>query len=171
MTDSDTTDRYVELLTDCQSRLYGYIYSLTGRPDVAREILHDTNRKLWEIKDSYDSDREFAPWAFKVAFNQVRTDRKRRKRERLVFLDEETLHALAEEHTSRRDRLDDRVAALETCLGKLKPDRRKLVEDYYHGGASVEALAKRLNRRANTVAVTLHRVRQLLADCIRRAMA
>lgn len=168
---SEPTDKYVELLTDCQSRLYGYIYSLTGRADVAREILHDTNRKLWDIKDSYDPDRGFVPWAFKVAFNQVRTDRKRRKRERLVFLDEKTLHALADEHRSWGGRIDDRVVALETCLGKLRSGQRKLIEDYYHGGASIDALAEAMNRRANSVAVTLHRIRQALADCIRRAMA
>ena len=171
MNDGASTDRYVELLTGCQSRLYGYIYSLTGDADQAREVLQETNRKLWQIRDQYDPSREFLPWAFKVSYNEVRTARKSVQRERLVFHDEETLHVIADAQAEWHARCGDRALALEACLTKLGMEQRELVEAYYSGGSSIESLAKAMNRRANSVAVMLHRIRLSLADCIRRTLA
>ena len=72
---AQTTSRYVELLTSSQGRLFAYIYSLTGDPEQTQDALQDTNRKLWLLMDEYDPRREFLPWAFKMAVNQVRAAR------------------------------------------------------------------------------------------------
>ena len=165
-----STDKYVELLTGCQHRLYGYIYSLTANSDQAGEVLQETNRRLWQLKDKYDAKRSFIPWALKVAYNQVRTARKKFQRERLVFQEEATLHAIAGDQSRWNDRLDERVVALESCLGKLSSNHRYLVQEYYQGDVTIESLAKTMNSRANSIAVVLHRIRQSLADCIRRKM-
>lgn len=164
------TDRYVGLLTECQNKLYAYIYSLTGSAEQAREILQETNHRLWEIRDQYDPSREFMPWAFKVSFNEVRSARKNVQRERLVFYDEETLSVIADMQVEWQVRFDDRMLALETCCGRLSGKQRELVQKYYKDNESVESIAEAMSRSANSVAVTLHRIRQFLADCMRRAI-
>lgn len=170
MSDTTAMDKYVSLLTGCQVRLYAYIYSLTGNAEQARETLQETNHRLWEIRDQYDESREFLPWAFAVSYNEVRTARKNVQRDRLVFHDEETLHVIADAQVEWNARFDERSLALETCFGRLSIEQREMVEKYYTGMSSVKSIAEAMNRSANAVAVTLHRIRQTLADCVRKAI-
>ena len=164
---AETTSCYVELLTSSQGRLFAYIYSLTGDPEQANDVLQETNRKLWQLMEDYDPEREFLPWAFKVGFNQVRAARKKVSRDRLVFQEDATLEAIHHEQMVQAEGPDERLGALEHCLGKLAPDQRQLVERYYRKEEPIKAIAESLERRANAVAVSLHRIRQALADCIR----
>lgn len=168
MTANDKMMTYVERLTGSQSRLYAYVYSLCGDPHQAADILQETNKKLWELHEEYDTDRDFLPWAMKVAYNQVRAARSRSSRERLVFQEDETLEAL---HQDQQEQVgfDERTIALESCLRRLKPQDRKLIDRHYTKGETLEAIGKSLQRRANSLAVNLHRLRLALADCIRKA--
>ena len=62
----------------------------TADPELAKDVLQETNRLLWRRAPDYDPRREFLPWAFAHAFNQVRAARKRLRRERLVFHQDDT---------------------------------------------------------------------------------
>jgi RNA polymerase sigma-70 factor (ECF subfamily) len=55
---------------------------------------------------------------------------------------------------------------LETCVEKLPGKSRQLLELRYEDGASAEAMAEALRSTAGSVRVMLHRVRNLLAECI-----
>ncbi len=60
--------------------------------------------------------------------------------------------------------------ALAECLQRLPNHQRQLVQRRYASGESVQDIASSQSRSANVVAVTLFRVRQLLADCIRTTL-
>jgi len=160
------TTLVVERLTACQGQLFAYIYSLTADADGARDILQETNRLLWRKADDYDAGREFLPWAMTHAFNQVRAARTRSKRERLVFQDDATLERITED-TVEHGEGDHRATALEECLQQLSAKQRALVERFYDRGETMAEIAASQAGRENTVAVTLHRIRQSLAECIR----
>ena len=164
----DQRDLVVRQLTECQSELYAYIYSLVVNADAAWDILQDANRTLWRKADEYDPDLDFLPWARAHAFNQVRTARKKYQRERLVFKESATLNELAEHwHDRPLNPPGDRTIALERCLEQLPKRSRSIVDQFYSAGKSLAEIAASENRRENTIAVTLHRIRQTLADCIR----
>ena len=173
MSDPDTTNPehttiVVERMTACQGQLFAYIYSLTADADGARDVLQETNRILWKKAGDYDAGREFLPWAMAHAFNQVRAARSKSKRERLVFGHDETIEQIsphAAEHASAGG--GDRAIALEECLRKLTPKQRSLIERFYDRGETMAEIAESQERRENTVAVALHRLRQNLAECIR----
>lgn len=167
MSNKDLTGEFVEMLMAAHNQLYSYIYSLTGRPDQAEDILQETNRKLWQLKDEYDHSREFLPWAFTVAYNQVRAARSKIKRERLVFQDEEVLHALANEQISRISGMDERSLALEKCMSALSDRHKTLINKYYTDGFTMEEVGRTFQRSAGSVAVALHRIRIILLECIK----
>jgi RNA polymerase sigma-70 factor (ECF subfamily) len=169
ITDIGKCEDYVECLTQCQSNLYAYIYSLTGNSSTAQDILQETNHMLWRLRSDYDPERTFLPWAIAVAYNQVRAARKKMARERLVFQHDETLQALADEQGSGEENEPNRLAALEHCLGKLDADQRLILEGHYRDGKSLDEIGEVLQLRVNTIAVRLHRIRKMLADCIRGA--
>jgi RNA polymerase sigma-70 factor (ECF subfamily) len=152
--------------------MYAYIHSLTGNADTANDVLQETNRVLWEKADEFDHAREFLPWAFGIAYNQVRAARSRARRERLVFQDEETIRVISDEWAAQEQQRspNDRQVALDHCMQELSDDNRQVLQRYYELGESVEKISQTLDKRANSIAVMLHRVRQSLARCIRQNM-
>ena len=72
----------------------------------------------------------------------------------------------------RRDEQADReLEALDACVGKLPPRQRDVLDARYRDGEPVESIARRAGKAPNAVAAELYRVRKLLMDCVRRALA
>lgn len=161
---------FVELLTRYQSRLYAFIYSLTADAEMAQDVFQETNIVLWRKSSEFDQDREFLPWAFAIARNQVRAARQKTSRDRLLF-DEESVNRLADRASDQGRRLDERQVALASCLQKLPDPQRELVGLRYQHGHSLERIGELLSRSANAIAVSIHRARQALARCIEQQLA
>ncbi len=162
-------ERFARLLTEHQSRLYAFVYTLVGDADTARDVLQETNRVLWMEADSFDLDRGFLPWAFAIARNQVRSQRKRSSRSRLEF-DEDVVAQLADRAQAETEQHGDKLTALASCLGKLSLEQRDMIQRRYQRAESVQDIAASLNRTAGSLAVTFHRLRGVLARCIEEAL-
>ena len=166
---SSPSDTFARLLTDSQARIYAFVFAQVAEPHLAHDVFQDTNRVLWEQAASFDPDRDFLPWAFAIARNQVRAARQRHQRDRLTF-DETAVERIADRMSERADDLDDRQVALAECLQRLSARQHRLVRQRYADGKSLEDIATSQSRPTNLVAVTLFRVRQVLGDCIRNTM-
>ena len=163
-------DRFVELLTQHQSRLYAFIYTLMPDAERAGDVFQETNMVLWRKAPEFDHSREFLPWAFTIARFQVRAARQKLRRDRHVFSDT-TFDVIADHATRRAARLPGRQSALADCLQKLPDEQRQLVRRRYEEGDALERIAAALDQTANAVGVALYRVRQALADCVERRLA
>ncbi len=170
MTQTRPDNTFIQLLIGCQNRLYGFIFSLLGNADHASDVLQETNRVLWEEADQFKPGTNFMAWALRVAYNQVRTHRRRVQRDRLMFNDE-ALALIAEEAAGLDESAQEQQQALAECLSKLPPKHEALIRSRYGQGLSVKALAERVGRTSNAVAVALFRVRAALLQCIERKMA
>ena len=173
MNQDQATEQFVESLTAHQSRLYAYIYSLIGEVEAAKDTLQETNRVLWRKASEFDHERPFLPWAITIAGFQVRAARTRMRRERLCFRDDDSLQTASDEVEAKltEPAAGERELALETCLEKLSPDQREMVGQFYGEGRSTAEIGAGLQRRPNTVAVALHRIREALGNCIRTFLA
>lgn len=156
---------FAETLAAQQSRLYAFVYSQLGDPELARDVLQETNRVLWENAAEFDASRPFLPWAFGVAKNQVRAARQRIGRERLCF-DPDVAEALADRLETHSLEVDRRQAALADCLDRLPLRQREVVQRRYGLSESLAEIAQALGRSASAVGVMLFRCRQSLAECI-----
>ena len=93
-----------------------------------------------------------------------------RKRDRLVF-DAGLLEQLAQRHIDHADGSAARKAALHECMRGLPEERKALLESRYFRRVAVQELADQLGRSEGAVSMLLLRVRQWLADCIRRRLS
>jgi RNA polymerase sigma-70 factor (ECF subfamily) len=157
-------------LTSHQSTLYAAIAALLGGVEGAHDVLQETNVVLLEKAAEYDPARPFVPWALTFARFQVMAWRKRQARDRLV-LNDELFAVLADRLTIDAAPPNRRLDAIETCLQKLQPESRKLVDARYVQGETVQAMAARLGRSVNVVSVALFRIRKALLDCVRATLA
>ncbi len=113
---------FARLLVQSDRPLLRYIMTFIPRRDDAEEVLQRTAAVLWEKFGEYDRQREFLPWALRVAYFEVLNFRKQLARDRLVFR-EEVIEALAETRQAQASRLEAQRQALRLCLSELQRRR------------------------------------------------
>ncbi|MEM1353828.1 MAG: sigma-70 family RNA polymerase sigma factor [Planctomycetota bacterium] len=160
------SEAFVTDFTSCQSRVYAYIFTLTGDREQARDVLQEVNLVIWRKAEEFEPGTNFIAWAFQIARFQVMSHRQKLARDRLVF-DDELITGMADIF-SEDDPFDARREALASCLDRLTTNHRNLLRIRYADGLAVKDMATRLGKSANAVAKVLHRTRMALLDCIER---
>src|SRR5436190_171188 len=69
---SDRHQKFAALIVRSQADVYRYILSVVGHRADADELFQQTSLTLWTIWERYDESRDFLPWAFAVAQNEIR---------------------------------------------------------------------------------------------------
>jgi len=162
-------DQFESLFAQNHRRLFGYILACLHNRQDAEEVFAETVLVLWREFASFRLDAEFMPWASGVAFNQIR--KFRRKRFRQTTFGDAVLQMLANDSAALEDELDDRRAALATCLQKLDANRRELVQLFYDTKMPAGSIAAKWECSVHTVYKRLKDVRRRLFECIRRRLA
>ena len=157
--------RFLTLFLRSEREIFRYVAALVPNVGDAEDIVQQAAMSLWEKFDTYNPTQPFTPWACRFALNKARQWIERRQRWQ-ALLD----HGLAEELAQRRQELqpefERRLKHLETCLGKLPPKQRTLVEGYYYERADIESLAERSGKTAAATYKMLQRIRQALQCCV-----
>jgi RNA polymerase sigma-70 factor, ECF subfamily len=164
-------EELVTQITASQKALFAYISTLLGSTGEVDDVLQEVNLVLWRRGHEFDGRGQFLTWACHVAYLQVLAHCKRLRREKHAYFDQGVLADLSGCVAEQVERIDAELEALRACLGKLPPWQRGLILRRYEAGGSVQKLASELDRPANSVSVTLHRIRRLLSDCIARNLA
>lgn len=138
---------------------------------------HDADDVLQEVASvvatkfaQYDRALPFEAWTIGIAKRVIKQHFRSTTRSGLIF-DEEAIEALAAGFERREPPRQDRLRALEMCLGKLDSHKRALLEMRYQGEVEVQEIASRLGATANAISCSLHRIRTDLAMCVRRRLA
>lgn len=166
------SEEFVRLLTEAQGPVYGYLLTLIPDRSRARDLLQETNITLWKKAATFEEGTNFNAWACKIAYFHVLSFRRKMAREKLVF-DDDILDYLAERNDDRliQDFTKDRNTALKACMQKLSDKQRKLVEERYKPGASVQRIAADQGRTVGAISQTLYRIRHNLMQCIEKTLA
>ncbi|TWT84334.1 ECF RNA polymerase sigma factor SigW [Planctomycetes bacterium CA13] len=159
------SDEFLELITEYQGRLFGFVLSMLGNVDQANEVLQEINLVLWKKSDDFTPGSSFKAWSFRVAHFQVMAFRQRQIRDRLVF-DDAALEKLSRDAMAIDDVYEQRVARLEGCMQRLSERNRDVVRRFYVNGESMNEIGAVLKRTANAVGQTLFRIRRTLIKCV-----
>lgn len=168
MKQSSISDEFLALISPCQGKLFGYIYSMLNNLDDTEDVLQQAVLAMWRNFEDFDRERNFLPWAMQFAkltsLNHIRAKR----RSRMVF-NEELMLLVAESADAVREDVDAQAfyqEALLRCVDKLSEIDRELIRLCYFEKCSISAVAERLNRAPQSVCNSLRRIRGLLYDCI-----
>jgi RNA polymerase sigma-70 factor (ECF subfamily) len=157
---------FVSQITRHQTMLRAYIISLMPGLDGADDVLQEVNVVLWEKRETFEPGTNFRAWACAIARFMVKSHRRKAFREGKVVLDEKILEKLEEHGRGRSGREEERLRALERCLGDLGEDERRLVEHHYFSKIKLEEFAALHNRSVGSLRVALFRIRAALRKCI-----
>ena len=148
-------------------RLSRYLLVVTaGDEDAAREALQSALVRVVRHIKVFPSEAVFWSWLTVLARSAL-SDQNRKQRRYLAFLDRFTWHSRAQQASPDDPEANDKlVTLLESNLGELPPDERRLVEAKYLEGRSVRDVAEELNLSEKAVESRLGRIRHKLKTAI-----
>jgi RNA polymerase sigma-70 factor, ECF subfamily len=165
----ERVEQFMQLLVAHQGRLYQYVRMMMPRFQEVDDVLQETFLVMWRKYDESLPAGGFYAWACRIAYLEVLKSRERNIRHSHI-LNQETLEQLATDEAAEPEFLANIKLMLQTCLDKLPPDDRVLIERRYEPGIRVDAMAAELGRPVNSVSKSLGRIRQSLWQCVDDAL-
>ena len=147
--------------------LVAYAADLTGRLDVAREVVQETFVRLCSAERESVEPR-LAPWLFTVCRN-LATDHRRKER-RMSLLDHDRTETVASPAPAPGDAAEreDTVSAVLKCLASLPPVQQEAIRLKFQHGLSYKEIGAVMNLTVTNVGFILHTglktIRTQLAD-------
>jgi RNA polymerase sigma-70 factor (ECF subfamily) len=149
-----------------RSYIAGAVGSFQDREDLLQQVALTVARRFEE----FDERRPFIAWALWIAKSRI-IDFYRSRDRQSQFLSDDLLEKYVEALMKRQQAIPARREALEHCLEKLPDRSRNLVRMKYHDGLKIDEIAEAIQSTTASVRVTLFRIRDALADCIKRRLA
>lgn len=156
-----------------QDELVVYAYGMLRDWATAEDAVQDALIIVWERWDSFHGDSPVRAWILGIVRNRCRE--LLRQRSKLRPCDDQALieridQALTLEPAAETggERLRELAAALQRCLAKLGTQPRKLMERYYTGTGSREAIAAEFGMSMTSLYKSAQRLRETLRDCVAR---
>lgn len=148
-------------------KLFGIVYRILCRRDVAEEVLQEVYVKIWERAADFNAEiASPITWMATIARNRALDEV---RRGRAIPLDDVAeLEQMAGEHEhplADRERSEE-LARLQACLDGLDPDKREIVRLAHLHGMSRDALAERFKCPSSTIKTWLRRSLAQLKDCL-----
>jgi RNA polymerase sigma-70 factor (ECF subfamily) len=149
---------FARLYDATRAKLYGVLLRILGRPELADEVMQETYLKVWNMAGHFDPAAG-SPITWMVAMARNRAiDIMRKKGETSIEEEPAALEVAAETPTplARRE-MTEELKRLLICLGKLDPEKQRIVLLAYYSGWSRDQLAKKLDIPVNTIKTWLRR--------------
>jgi RNA polymerase sigma-70 factor, ECF subfamily len=152
-----------------RAKIYGVLLRILGRAALAEEVMKETYLKIWNTADGFDPTVA-SPTTWMVAIARNRAIDIVRKRGDLSIEDEpEVPEAAAEapQPLARRE-MTEELKRLLSCLGRLDPEKQRIVLLAYYSGWSRDQLAQKLDIPVNTVKTWLRRSLLEIRECMEK---
>lgn len=158
-----TSEQFVELIDQHQRLILKvvsvYCVDSEARKDLSQEII----LQLWRAFPKYDSKYKFSTWAYRIALNvaisNYRAKRTRQKKKN-DFLKQKSWMIWEDS-----DSENEAIQKLYHCIGQLNALDRALMVLYLEGYPGQET-AEIMGISLSNVSTRIHRIKQLLKNCI-----
>ncbi len=143
--------------------VYRTALAITGDPEAAADLLHDTFLRLYRFGHRIDPTRPIEPWLYRMTANMAYTWVKRRGRWQHAL--REMADRLSREYpASPSQQVEKNEAWLEIrrALQAISPEKRVVVVLYYLNDLPINEIAEILDLPLGTVKSRLHYGRRAL---------
>jgi len=150
-----------------RAKLYGVVLRILGKPELAEEVMQETYLKVWKMADKFNpAIASPITWMVAIARNRA-IDIMRKKAEVSIEDEPEAMGVAADTPTplARRE-MTEELKRLLSCLGKLDPEKQRIVLLAYYSGWSRDQLAKKLDIPVNTIKTWLRRSLLEIRGCM-----
>jgi RNA polymerase sigma-70 factor (ECF subfamily) len=161
------TAAFEQLYNATRAKLYGVLLRILGRPELAEEVMQETYLKVWKMADKFDP-AQASPITWMVAMARNRAIDIVRKRGEVSIEDEPEAQNVASDSPAplARREMTEELKRLLACLGKLDPEKQRIVLLAYYSGWSREQLSTKLDIPVNTIKTWLRRSLLDVRECM-----
>ncbi|RTL48110.1 MAG: sigma-70 family RNA polymerase sigma factor [Bradyrhizobiaceae bacterium] len=148
-------------------KLYGVVLRILRRQDLAEEVLQEAYVKIWNNAGQFNPGTASPiTWMVSIARNRA-IDVVRKRGEASIEDEPGALEVASDtpEPLARREMTEDLKRVLE-CVGRLEPDRQRLVLLAYYNGWSRDQLAEKFETPLSTVKTWLRRSLIEIRECL-----
>ena len=152
-----------------RAKLYGVLLRILGTPELADDVMQETYLKVWKTAGRFDPTiASPITWMVAIARNRA-IDIVRRKGHASIEETPEAMNIAADAPAplARRE-MTEELRRLLSCLGKLDPEKQRIVLLAYYSGWSREQLARKLDIPVNTIKTWLRRSLLEIRECMGR---
>jgi RNA polymerase sigma-70 factor (ECF subfamily) len=152
-----------------RAKLYGVLLRILGRPELADDVMQETYLKVWQMAGKFDPTvASPITWMVAIARNRA-IDIVRKKADVSVEDSPEAMGVAADTPPplARRE-MTEELRRLLACLGKLDPEKQRIVLLAYYSGWSREQLSHKLDIPVNTIKTWLRRSLIEIRECMGR---
>jgi RNA polymerase sigma-70 factor (ECF subfamily) len=148
------------------AKLYGVVLRVLRRHDLAADVMEQTYLQIWRDAGEYDATRA-SPLAWMVAIaRRLAIDAARGPQPPAADSEAEITEADGPGSVPRHE-LTDGPKQLLTCIGRLEPDRQRMLLLAYYGAFGREQLSAKLDMPVDLLRASLRRSLLEIEQCLK----
>jgi RNA polymerase sigma-70 factor (ECF subfamily) len=146
--------------------LRAYVLAMFPHPHQCEDIVQETMIFAWERRIEFTQGTSLKAWLFKAAYFKTLAQRRDAMRDKTVTFSDAMLQTLAGAAETPLATPDERMAAMDRCLGTLDDSQLALLRHKYLERGSLSELARSRKIDENRLQKALSRIRLALRHCI-----
>ena len=167
-------EAFSALVERYQRTLYYFVVGKVADDTEAKDIVQKTFVAAFQNLAEFRVGESFFAWLKGIALNHCRNEwRRYQSQARLAgrLLEEKRAELELASFDAQSHDDDRRLAALRQCLEQLSPHEQKVVEWRFVQELPLAAIGEQLGRGAEAARLFLYRIRQRLADCVKKRLS
>lgn len=162
-------ERYGEIIERYQGKLFAYLYRLTGAREETEDLLQDVFIKAFKNLHSYDTQRKFSSWIYRIAHNEAVNHIKRKSLKRFISWEDITATkdmlkmSSSEEGADTVQIREETRQEVDAAIGRLPFKYKQVLTLRYYSEKSYEEISEILGKPVNTVGTLINRAKKKLA--------
>jgi RNA polymerase sigma-70 factor (ECF subfamily) len=145
-----------KLLRYAQKFLFGY--------EEAQDMVQEVFIKAYSNINSFQSDRVFSSWVYRIAHNEFINAIKKKGREPISFFDPDTIfpHPVAADMADSDIHRKEIKEMVDKCLDKLDPKYREPLVLYFYEDMDYRTISEVMHIPISTVGIRIKRAKEAL---------
>ncbi len=149
------------------AKLYGVVLRILRRPDLAADVVEEAYLQIWATAGEFNpAQGSQLAWMVAIA-RRLAIDASRRPQPPRAEGEPELIDESEGPGTVPRHQLTDDLKRLLTCIGRLEPDRQRMLLLAYYGAFGREELSVKLDMPVNLLKSSLRRSLVEVEQCLK----
>ena len=164
----DTYKHYsITAWLEVQTTVSAYVRSVIPNYHDSEDVIQNIALVFVDKFEHLGTSRDLIAWSLKVARYEVANYFRAQNREKKLF-DEKAMQRIEYAYQSIHPEADEVKAALHECMKKLQGRPRTVLKLRYFRDTGIGDISRQLGISKNAVYIMLCRVRETLANCVKR---
>ncbi|EKE11397.1 MAG: RNA polymerase sigma factor SigW [uncultured bacterium] len=160
------TDLFGIVIERYQGKLFAYLYRLIGNQEEAQDLLQDVFIKAFRNMNSYDIERKFSSWIYRIAHNEAINHLKRKSLRRFISWEDvvstrdKLMTSETEEGADKAWLRKEIINEVDQVINKLPFKYKQVLLLRYYSEKSYEEISEILQKPINTVGTLINRAKK-----------